>query len=414
MKTIKKYKFEIAIVIITLIIIEIVNYVFQLRNQNIIYPDSITYCEAAKNVYKYHSGHIYRPILLAAIQGLPYLFGYTDAHIFDFAFYLNLFSWLFTQILFYKILKNYFSAKSAFYITIILNVFVGILVNLFHLFSETVYVFFIVSALYFLVKYENQKNIKHLLYFVAILLLSMLVKPSSKLIGFAVLLYYTPTILKHCQYKATWTIYVSMVLIGFQLVVSKVNFGNYTLTYIDAVTYYNYLGTKATCFEKNIEFSQNNNKRADYIFSLENNPPKMKQIATEDILHQIKFNIDNLIMAYFSNIYDNVKTGNNFFNDIKNIQNNKYFETLKNIAYLISKWENRIFSILAMFLGSYYIFLNRKYKTLTFIGIYCVYTILISGVSCSQGDRFHLVIFPFVLILVAVFIKQKFFAPLQK
>ncbi len=41
------------------------------------------------------------------------------------------------------------------------------------------------------------------------------------------------------------------------------------------------------------------------------------------------------------------------------------------------------------------------------MGFYVLSVIFLFGISCCQGDRFHLVVFPFVLFLMAVSINQK-------
>jgi hypothetical protein len=48
---------------------------------------------------------------------------------------------------------------------------------------------------------------------------------------------------------------------------------------------------------------------------------------------------------------------------------------------------------------------KQKGKSVLMAGFVILYTVLLSGVSCSQGDRFHLVIYPIVLILLAHFVQ---------
>jgi hypothetical protein len=88
-----RYKFHILIILIGLCCLFGINYFLQISSQNIIYPDTFAYHDAAKNLYVFYRGHNYRPMLLAAIHGLPYLFGATDQAIFEFSFYLNLYDY---------------------------------------------------------------------------------------------------------------------------------------------------------------------------------------------------------------------------------------------------------------------------------------------------------------------------------
>ena len=109
--TIIKYKNHFYLIIIGLSILTIINGLLQFDIQNIIYPDSESYYEAAKNVYIYNIGHNYRPMIMAAINGFPYLFGCSDAFIYEFSFYVNLFCWLATALVLFEILKNFLKAK---------------------------------------------------------------------------------------------------------------------------------------------------------------------------------------------------------------------------------------------------------------------------------------------------------------
>ena len=68
------------------------------------------------------------------------------------------------------------------------------------------------------------------------------------------------------------------------------------------------------------------------------------------------------------------------------------------------------------------VFLYKGYKqrkATFFVAFFILYIIILSGISCGQGDRFHLVTFPFVILLLAKFLSETklfkpFFEPLQK
>ena len=68
----------------------IFDFLTQMSSQEVMHSDSFNYQEAAKNMYVFHTGHIYRSILMSFITGIPYLFGSSDAFIFSFSFYVNL------------------------------------------------------------------------------------------------------------------------------------------------------------------------------------------------------------------------------------------------------------------------------------------------------------------------------------
>ena len=99
---------------------------------------------------------------------------------------------------------------------------------------------------------------------------------------------------------------------------------------------------------------------------------------------------------------ENTKTPNGSIETSKNLKNKDYYNTLKKWLSIISKYQNRFFTIVGFILALYYLFKSYKHEFLySLISFYILYTITISGVSCSQGDRFHIVFFPFVIILFA-------------
>ena len=106
--------------------------------------------------------------------------------------------------------------------------------------------------------------------------------------------------------------------------------------------------------------------------------------------------------------------------DLKNYENKHYFSFWKSFVFDISKWQNRLFTLLGLVLSVFFLFKGfKKEKVYFFVAFFVTYIIILSGISCGQGDRFHLVTFPFVILLMAKFLSEKkrlkpFFEPLQK
>jgi hypothetical protein len=112
----------------------------------------------------------------------------------------------------------------------------------------------------------------------------------------------------------------------------------------------------------------------------------------------------------------NSVTGSICINGYSNVKGNPNFETNQTILSWISKYQNRLITGLGIVLTllsvwQYY----RKDTFLLFAGLLILYIIGISGISSNQGDRFHLITYPFTLLLFAKYLSTKpFFAPLQK
>lgn len=413
-KMIKKYRYYLLLVFLGLTWISLFDFMTQMSSQGIMHSDSFSYHEAAKSMYIFCSGNIYRPILVSAITGVPYLFGYSDNDLFSFSFYVNIFCWLCTSLLLFEIFKSYLKQHIAFIATFFTFFIVGNTAHVFHLLTETIFQFIIVLVFYLLLKYYKTKEFWYLSLSLALLLSSMLVKPGSKFLAIVIVLYFIKEIIRNYKSKSILFIYGSLFMILIQCAGMKYQFGNFTLSYIDSATYYNYMGSKAMCFKFDKEYSQKDNPRADYLYS--NEAITQKKIASEDLKNQMQFNTFNLIKAYFSDLRDNTVSGNSCIEECKNLKS--YF--WKNVLFDITKWQNRIFTLIGILLSMLFIIKTyNKANVFTFVSFYILYIIVLSGISCGQGDRFHLVTFPFVILLFTKFLSETklfkpFFEPLQK
>jgi hypothetical protein len=234
----------------------------------------------------------------------------------------------------------------------------------------------------------------------------MLIKPGAKLLAICIIAFFIKEIVKNYNKKAILFLYGSFFLVLIQCALLKKQYGDFTISYIDSVTYYNYLGSKAVCLSQGIKLNQLDNPRMDYIFTLSNS--ETKKVAFDDLINQISKNTFYLFYAYLSDVYDNSTAGNTALDYTINIKNTVYFEFSKAFLFTLSKFQNIFFTSTGFFLSIYFfITCFKKERYFSMISFFVLYTIVLSGISCSQGDRFHLPIFPFVLILILKFSIQK-------
>ena len=410
-----KYKFHFLILFLGLLWLFVLQFILQIYSQNILYPDSFSYFEAAKNLYIFHRGHPYRPILLAFINGIPYLFGFEDLFIFKWSLLINTICYLLSSLILFKLLKQFLNQKSAFCFTLIFIFSVGTSAIVFHLLAENIYIFFLLLGFYFFLKYYNKNNFIYLSIALSILILSILIKPASKFIAIIFLIYFFKILIFKYRSKAFFFIYISVFAVFIQILGVKHQFGNYTISYIDVVTFHNYIGSKAKCIENNTTFIEKNNPRANFLFKYKVH--QQNEIAKTDFINQIQNNKINLLIAYCANISENVNQGSLVILDCKNIKKTTYFENARSILYNISVLQNLFLSIIGFILAIFFMFKNKKTNVFYgLVGFLIFYFELISGISSDQGDRFSIVIYPFCILLTAKFLQEikLFSAPLQK
>tara|TARA_R110000823_G_scaffold95500_15_gene208522 strand:+ start:359 stop:1555 length:1197 start_codon:yes stop_codon:yes gene_type:complete len=394
-------------------------FLLQYNQQTYIFPDSYSYLLSIKQFFFEFKLNDHRPFLFSLLNGIPLLFNLSIDTIFEWSLFLNIISWLGIILLIYKISSTFINREKAFIFSLIYVFLIGSLGIVFHLLTETFFTFFLTLIIYQFRKFELTKNNKYLSYAIALLFLSLLIKPILKFFVLVVIIFYYKDFFELIKSKFSILIYLSISLVFFQMYSIRKTYGIFTISTIDASTYYNYLGTKADCFKNNIEFEQGHNQRHLYFSKL--SLLEKKEVAIEDLKQQIKSNKVNLVKAYFSNLYVNSSKGSASVFGCDNIINTSYFAAFQFIFKAISKTQNIFFTLSGVIVSIIILRRNeQEEKTLKIVSLAILYLFFISGVSSDQGDRLHIVFFPLVIILMAKFFNYKciktkpFFALLQK
>lgn len=414
-----KYKYHFLLLIIGALNLIFLNYLLQLNSQQFIGNDSLNYVESAKFLYNDFQAHYYRPIAMAFITGLPLLISNSDSSMFDFSLFINIISWFSTIVLLFEITKYYLVPKKAFLITGCYIFLVGNSTILFDLLSESIYIFFIIMAYYLILQYYKSLKFSYLSIALFLIITSMLIRPGAKFFAIIMVLFFIKIIYKNIKKVSSVFIYAAFFLVLLQCYAIKNTYGNFKISYIDSYTIYNYLGAKSNMLKNNESLKVfNTSKRDKYLTQFSYKQADI--VAKNDFIEQLKNNLPNLILAYIDDLHHNTTDGNSRILLSKNVEKKASFESLKTIFFYISKIQNIIITLFGFSLALLCFFKNLKRDKFSFlIAGFILYTILISGVSCAQGDRFHLVTYPFVLVLIAKFwYKRKsikpFSEPLQK
>lgn len=410
----KKYNHHIFLVAIGIAWLLILYVLLDVQAQTLLFPDATNYHESAMQLYGHFQVHHYRPMLMAFVYGFPLLFGVSETQLYTISISMNCLFWLSTILILFELVKNYCSIKIAFLLSVFFIFFVGNALMNFNFLAESFFLFTLVLSFYFLQKYSHAKIFKWLVLALSLMVLSMLIKPATKFFALFMLLYFGKTLFKNYQRKSIFLLYGSIALCLIQAGAIKKQFGDFTISYIDSVTFYNYLFSKADFYRKGIEFDQSNNPRADFLFN--QTVHNQKRIANEDIKEQLLNNKMNLTKAYWHNFTWNTASGNMFPFNYTNVMKSKSFEQSQAVFFWISKYQNRIMTIVGILLGLFSLWYFYKKESTAFLAaLFILYILGISGISSDQGDRFHLITYPFTLILIATVIKTKLFAArLQK
>ncbi len=402
----KKISFELLLLLSSTAFLLTLVFTLQLFKQSFYCPDCESYVESVNLFITKLAVHEYRPIGLSFFYAIPVLFKDNFSLFSAVLFLTNFLIYILVVQLFFKQSLLFFSRKTSFNITLLLISLIGISINITVMLSELPFLFLMLLVFYFLTHYFNTFTIRYLHIAVFILLFSILVRPGIVFFVILVLLFFYKELLKSILSKSFILILLAVFLLAFQMISMKSKFGDYTFSYIGDVTYYNYLGSKAICFKENKVLNQSTNSRAAYIFSLDY--ANQKKVASQDFLSQVQFNTKNLVLAYIDDVEENTKTGSSNLLIVENKNKSVGFDLIVKIAQELSEWQNKLLTLFGLIFSIVLILVHKKVpKIILFFCTYFFYVFLISGISSTQGDRFHVLFYPFVLILIFYSLKHR-------
>lgn len=377
-------------------------YVLSQGNQ-LIFADSISYIEASEYWYLSGKVHYMRPLLIAIIGGVPLLFGYSKIVVIKWVLFLNFWFWLGTIVLFFDILKKIFTEKLSFWMTLIFVFCVGNTIINFHYLTEPMFVFFLMLFLWFYQKFHLTQNYKFLSIALFVMILMVLIKPLSVVFTFLVLIFNVKTFFKNVLKPINLIQLLPVLLVLYHVVDMKKQYGDYTISFANSSVWYNYIGTRADCYQKNLPFVAFNNYRHTYFETL--SMPQQNAEYLKDMKYQIQNNFPNLVRAFFYNLYENsIKSSL----QVINLQNNidfKYYDQIRFLLRFISKMQNMLLSMLGLIsiLNLLYFF-KKQNKFIIFLCLFVMIYLFFTAFSSGEGDRFSMVIYPIYLVLFTIFI----------
>lgn len=381
------------------------SFVLQLKPGFSAVGDDGSYLFAARELYLHGRLNDARPLLIAAIDGFPLLLGLGDAAVIGWSNTINLVCWLLASWLVFSITAQRFTRKIAFMAGLAFVFCIGNLANAFNMLAEPVFISMLLLAVYLIGEFERTKRGKYLILALSVLVLAILVKPLAIGITAIAVFFYLKALRRMAYGKSVFVLVFSISLLVFQLVGIKKQYGDYTVSYISSITYYNYLGAKADCLSKGIPFEPGENERANYFSRFSSH--QQKKIASADFSRQVRHNTVNLAKAYLFCIFSNSSKASYVVSETKNNSNTAYFDFFYFVLKATSKMQTIVFTVLGVVLSFLTLFGKKTNCFYKINALILLYIFFISALSCMQCDRFHIIFFPLAIVLATGFIKAK-------
>ena len=401
---ISKVKYEYLLGFIAIIWVLFFSFTIQLKPSFSHIGDDGSYLYSARLLYIDFKLDNTRPLLISLIHGVPYLFGFSDSIVIKWGIFINFFTWFFTAVLLFKIVSKIVNRKKAFWFALLFIFCIGNLAHAFNFLSESIFIFMIMYSIYLISKYYETTKHFYITIGISILFLNTLIKPVSIGLAFILIVFFISKTKKIIFNRFSFLLIVSFSMIVFQMYSLKRNYGDFIISYISSITYYNYLGDKADCYKKCIEYIPGKTERFKKMRLLSSH--KMKELAENDLKYQLKNNTFNLFKAYLYCIYSNSHKGSFIVSQCKNEENTGYFNAFHFLFKAVSKIQNILFTIFSVILSFYCLANFRKIDTFYLINAtFILYIFFISAISCFQCDRFHIAFFPLLIIIFSGLIK---------
>lgn len=374
-------------------------------------PDSYTYIDAANLLYEKFQPHPIRPIGIAFLMGIPNLFFETISlgQYTTYNLLLNFALWLGSVLMINRSLLVFVGKRTAFLFTLLFIGCIGNLINSFFLLSETLTTFLLSLFAYYLIRYEKSKSHNFLVWAGIIINLSVLVRPGLQYVAFVVSIIIIFKLIRNNIkiFSLYLWLFLSLFTIAVQIGMMKSSYGNNTVSYIDKLAWYYYLGAQSKAEKDTITYDKVKSERKNDFEKI--TWSEKQKMSSLDLKEQISNNSSLILSNYIQNIYQNSTSGSTLvfyvnpkFKDLQKASNGINYK-----LYVISKLQNICMVFISVIMMIMILF-HKTLRNFSFVIILSLilYTILTSGISFWQGDRFHIVFYPLTLLLL-VFVLNK-------
>lgn len=370
--------------------------------------DTHSYIDAAEKLYREHSPHRFRTLGYAALLGLPELVvSAPNQNVFiTFGILLNVIAWILTLVFVFKTLSLFLNRKTAFAGAIVIMFSIGLLAQTFLVLTESITTLLISIVTYFLMKNERSKDYSYIVFATGFINLMVLFRPGFIYLSILFSLIAISIILwkKLFRSKATLWLVLSLFLLSLQYVAMYRSYGKWTASFVDKIAWYYCLGAQSEAIARGEKFTDVHDERLA-LWQVDN-PLEQARISSEDMKHQLKENTGIVLLRYTGNLIENSYGGSygiRALNACKPDASSLYKNSVE-ILFSLTRLQNLLY--IALLILSFFLMLKRRVSlSLWFLIVVIGYNFLTSGMAVWQGDRFHIVLYPSILILFAAVIQ---------
>lgn len=202
---------------------------------------------------------------------------------------------------------------------------------------------------------------------------------------------------------------ISLVFIMFQYGVMYKTYDKATVSFIDKITWYYYLGAESQAKAEGIPLNSIiESRRLEFSGKSFN---EQSQISSADMKRQIRENAYIVFKQWGLNIVENSISGNSVISSIRRENQSEFMNKFARLLHLVSRFQNIFFTLVFFF--SIFFLAKKKFNysiTIFLLTAIVGYVIITSGISFWQGDRFHYILYQSIIIIFLLSIKDNAYA----
>lgn len=388
-------------------------------------PDAISYEQAGQALLKGEASPI-RPwgyALLTAIGN-----GVSQGAIQPLLLVLHVLCWLFTGLLLFKVSETYLKGRWKYLPLLVFALSPSHIVFTWLTLTETTFTFLLLLAAWLMFRYVQQpEKPQRLIWVNVVLAFACVIRPSLQLPVLVMLLWtaWTTLVAKQRKPAVFLTAFAAVLLIiGFQANRMHRQYGQWTLSFIGKMAWYEYLGagSKALAEQRDLRIVRHERDSTELaqFARFEGGAAYWKQrcdFYDADFREQWNAHKPLIFKAWIINILQNTREPGAELSSLSASGNAPGFNAIRLLAYKGSGYLNMAMNYLL--LPVLLLLLARRWwkeksllpagETLAaaFALLLALFLLLSSGASMWQGDRFSLVYYPLLLFGALLLIPRK-------